>query len=113
MLTLLLAPFRVIINFIFGALATAIIGLLVILVGLPKLLLPIPVVQRGLSTFANGLFRLWGYAMSLMFRLTQPMHWHIHGDAQLHLRAAALHVHGRAPGRRVCERWPAHHAAQQ
>ncbi|WP_411369110.1 acyltransferase [Pseudidiomarina salilacus] len=84
MLTLLLAPFRVLINFTFGALATAIIGLLVIVVGLPKLILPIPVVQRGLSTAANALFRVWGYAMSMMFRLTQPMHWHIQGDAQLH-----------------------------
>lgn len=84
MLTTLLIPFRVFINFSFALVTTAIIGLLVILVGLPKLLLPIPVVQRLLSTWANAVFRLWGYAMSALFKLTQPMHWHIEGDSELH-----------------------------
>jgi 1-acyl-sn-glycerol-3-phosphate acyltransferase len=84
MLTTLLIPFRVIINFSFALVSTGIIGLLIILVGLPKLLLPIPAVQRLISTWANCIFRLWGYAMSAMFRLTQPMRWHIEGDSQLH-----------------------------
>lgn len=84
MLTFILAPFRAVINFTFAAVSTAVIGLSIIIIGLPKLLLPIPAVQRALSTAANALFRVWGYAMSLMFSLTQPMRWHIHGDAQLH-----------------------------
>ncbi|CUA88816.1 acyltransferase [Pseudidiomarina woesei] len=84
MLTTLLIPFRFIITFTFALVSTGIIGALIILVGLPKLLLPIPVVQRMFSTWANGLFRLWGYAMSATFRLTQPMRWHIEGDSQLH-----------------------------
>ncbi|RUO42232.1 acyltransferase [Pseudidiomarina aestuarii] len=82
--TKLLLPFRLIINFCFGAVATAIIGSAIIVIGIPKLLLPIPVVQRSISTAANTLFRVWGYAMSLMFRLTQPMRWHIEGDTLLH-----------------------------
>lgn len=82
--TKLLLPFRLVINFCFGAVATAIIGLSIIVIGIPKLLLPIPVVQRSISTAANALFRVWGYAMSLMFRLTQPMRWHIEGDTLLH-----------------------------
>lgn len=84
MLTTLLIPFRFIITLTFALSATAIIGLLVILVGLPKLLLPIPAVQRMFSTWANALFRVWGYAMSLTFRLTQPVRWHIEGDSELH-----------------------------
>ena len=84
MLTTLLIPFRFIITFTFALVSTGIIGALIILVGLPKLLLPIPAVQRMFSTWANGLFRLWGYAMSATFRLTQPMRWHIEGDSQLH-----------------------------
>lgn len=82
--TKLLLPFRLIINFCFGAVATAIIGSAIIVIGIPKLLLPIPAVQRSISTAANALFRVWGYAMSLMFRLTQPMRWHIEGDTLLH-----------------------------
>ncbi|MDX1706817.1 acyltransferase [Pseudidiomarina sp.] len=84
MWTQVLLPFRVIINFSFAALATAVIGFIVILIGLPKILLPFPPVQRALSTLANSVFRLWGYAMSMLFRLTQPVRWHIQGDSELH-----------------------------
>lgn len=84
MLTTVLLPLRVVINFSFAAITTAIIGCIIILIGLPKLLLPVPAVQRALSTLANSVFRLWGYAMSMMFRLTQPMRWHIEGDSKLH-----------------------------
>lgn len=84
MLTTLLIPVRLIINFTFAAVTTGLIALLVIIVGIPKLLLPFPPVQRVISTLANGVFRVWGYAMSLLFRLTQPVRWHIEGDSQLH-----------------------------
>lgn len=84
MLTVLLLPFRLILNFTFALITTALIGLAIIIIGLPKLLLPIPVVQRSISVAANALFRVWGYAMSALFRLTQPMRWHIEGDSLLH-----------------------------
>lgn len=84
MLTVLLLPFRLVLNFTFALVTTALIGLAIIIIGLPKLLLPIPVVQRSISVAANALFRVWGYAMSALFRLTQPMRWHIEGDSLLH-----------------------------
>ncbi|MDX1526835.1 MAG: acyltransferase [Pseudidiomarina maritima] len=84
MLTVLLLPFRLVLNFTFALITTALIGLAIIIIGLPKLLLPIPVVQRSISVAANALFRVWGYAMSALFRLTQPMRWHIEGDSLLH-----------------------------
>lgn len=84
MLTTVLIPFRFVITLSFALLSTALIGTLIILIGLPKLLLPIPARQRLFSTWANTLFRAWGYAMSATFRLTQPMRWHIEGDSQLH-----------------------------
>lgn len=84
MLTTLLIPFRLILNFSFAALTTGLIALMIIIIGLPKLLLPFPPVQRWFSSLANSVFRLWGYAMSMLFRLTQPMCWHIEGDHQLH-----------------------------
>ncbi len=84
MLQKVLLPFRVVINLSFALLATSIIGACIIIIGLPKLLLPIPIVQRGLSIAANAVFRVWGYAMSLLFHLTQPVRWHIEGDSLLH-----------------------------
>ncbi|RUO66478.1 1-acyl-sn-glycerol-3-phosphate acyltransferase [Pseudidiomarina planktonica] len=84
MLSALLMPFKVLINFSWGALATLIVGLVIIIIGLFKFLLPFPAAHRWLSSFANNWFRLWGYAMSMMFRITQPVTWHIEGDSQLH-----------------------------
>ena len=84
MLTKLLIPFRVIINFLWALVTTAMIGVAIIIDGIFKLLLPIAPVQALLSTVANGLFRLWAYAMSMLFQLTQPMSWHIEGDLALH-----------------------------
>ncbi|MCC5856192.1 MAG: acyltransferase [Idiomarina sp.] len=80
MLTLLPAPLKVVINFSWGAIATAVIGLTIILLGIFKFLLPIPALQRHISTFANSLFRLWAYAVSMMFRLTHKTEWRISGD---------------------------------
>lgn len=80
----LIGSIKAVINFTWGASATAIIGVLVIAVGLIKCVLPFPAAQRALSSFANQLFRIWGYAVAYMFRLTQPMQWHIEGDSELH-----------------------------
>lgn len=84
MLSGLLMPFKILINFFWGAITTMIVGVAVIIIGLFKFLLPFPAAHRGLSSFANAWFRLWGYAMSMMFRLTQPVSWHIQGDSELH-----------------------------
>lgn len=84
MLTTLLIPVRLVLNFSFAALTTGLIAFLIFVIGLLKLLLPFAPVQRWMSSLANSVFRLWGYAMSMLFRLTQPMHWHIEGDHQLH-----------------------------
>lgn len=84
MLTKLLIPFRVLINFLWALVTTAIIGVAIIFVGIFKLLLPINLIQTLLSTVANGLFRLWAYAMSVQFQITQRMNWHLEGDLELH-----------------------------
>jgi 1-acyl-sn-glycerol-3-phosphate acyltransferase len=84
MLTTLLIPFRVLINFLWALTTTAAIGASIVFIGIFKLLLPVAPVQRLLSTLANSLFRLWAYAMSLLFQLTQKMTWHIEGDLALH-----------------------------
>lgn len=84
MLASLLMPFKVVINFLWGALSTALVGALIIVCGVIKVLLPFAAAQRRIATCANGLFRVWGYAMSMMFRLTQPVTWHIDGDSELH-----------------------------
>lgn len=80
MLWFLPAPFKLLISFTWAALSTAIIGLLIILVGIFKFLLPIPPVRRAISAIANGLFRLWAYSMSLLFSLTNKVEWEIEGD---------------------------------
>ena len=80
----ILMPLKVLINFLWGATATALIGVLIFILGVIKFLLPLTVVHKWLSSVANSLFRLWGYAMSAMFSLTQPVSWHIEGDSQLH-----------------------------
>lgn len=84
MLTKLLIPLRVLINFCWALTTTMLIGALVVAVGILKLLLPFKSTQAFFSTWANGLFRLWAYAMSLLFQLTQSMTWHIEGDLELH-----------------------------
>jgi 1-acyl-sn-glycerol-3-phosphate acyltransferase len=84
MLTSLLIPFRVIAHLLWGVITTAIIGVLIIGVGVFKILLPFPATQRLCSAAANGLFRVWAYCMSMMFQLTQRMEWHIKGDLDLH-----------------------------
>jgi len=80
MLRFLPSPVKLVWNFLWGAFATAIIGLLIILLGLFKFLLPIPVIQRAISATANALFRLWAYAVSAMFRMTHKTNWTLHGD---------------------------------
>src|SRR5690554_3256296 len=80
MLRYLPAPFKIVINFCWAALSTAVIGLLVILVGLFKLILPFPPVRRFISKLANGLFRMWAYSMSFLFSLTHTTKWEIAGD---------------------------------
>ena len=84
MIRTLLIPFRVLINSTWAALTTAIVGLMVILVGIFKLLLPIPPLTRFFSHLANSVFRIWGYCMSVTFQLTQRMTWHIEGDLNIH-----------------------------
>lgn len=84
MLTSLLIPFRVVINFCWGALTTAFIGALIIGVGVFKVLLPFQAPQRICSALGNRLFRVWAYCMSMMFQLTQRMQWHIDGDLDIH-----------------------------
>lgn len=84
MLTKLLIPFRVIINVCWAAITTALIGLSIIVVGVFKILLPFKTAQQFFSTLSNAIFRLWAYAMSFLFQLTQPVTWHIDGDLELH-----------------------------
>lgn len=84
MLTKLLIPLRVLVNLSWAIATTLIIGAGVVFVGIFKLLLPVKSAQVFFSYLANGLFRLWAYAMSLLFQLAQPMQWHIEGDLQLH-----------------------------
>lgn len=84
MLTTLLIPFRVIINVIWAASTTALIGASIVILGIFKLLLPFNKAQAVLSSLANQVFRLWAYSMSLLFQLTQRMEWHIDGDMNLH-----------------------------
>lgn len=84
MLTKLLIPFRVLINLLWAITTTSIIGVGIVIVGVFKLILPFKFAQILFSNLANSLFRLWAYAMSSLFQLTQPMQWHIEGDLALH-----------------------------
>ena len=83
MLTALVVPLKVVINFTWGAVFTALVGLSVIIVGLCKALIPMNAWQRFCSRLANTLFRVWGFAMAKMFSLTQPVQWHITGAANI------------------------------
>lgn len=80
MLRFLPGPVKAVINFVWGALATTFIGLMVILLGLIKFIVPVPAVQRQVSRLANAWFRLWAYAVSMMFRLTHRTNWEIVGE---------------------------------
>jgi len=80
MLHFLPAPLRVLFNFLWGAIATAVIGITIIVLGIFKFIIPIPVVQRFISRLANGAFRGWAYAVSAMFRISYPIEWFIEGD---------------------------------
>ncbi|MCP1338438.1 acyltransferase [Idiomarina sp. M1R2S28] len=84
MLTSILIPFRVVINFSWGLITTAIIGVSIISIGIFKVLLPFKTPQRICSFLGNALFRVWAYCMSMMFQLTQRMEWHIKGDLDIH-----------------------------
>ncbi|RUO80917.1 acyltransferase [Idiomarina tyrosinivorans] len=79
----LMIPIHLFVHLFWGFFWTILIGALVSLIGILKLLLPIPLVQRGLSSLANATFRIWGYAMSLLFQLSGTMQWHINGDLAL------------------------------
>ncbi|RUO29532.1 acyltransferase [Aliidiomarina sanyensis] len=80
MFSFLPAPLRVLINFLWGAIATLVIGLTVILLGIFKFLIPIPPFQRFVSRLANGVFRGWAYSVSWMFKISYPIEWIIEGD---------------------------------
>lgn len=80
MLRYLPAPLKIVVNFSWAALSTAVIGLLIICVGVFKLVLPFPPVRRLISKVANGLFRMWAYSMSFLFSLTHTTKWEIAGD---------------------------------
>lgn len=80
MLRFLPAPFRILINFLWGALATTVIGITIIVLGIIKFILPIPIVQRLVSRIANTAFRGWAYSVSAMFRISYPVKWYIEGD---------------------------------
>lgn len=80
MLRFLPAPFRILVNFLWGALATTVIGITIILLGIIKFILPIPAIQRFVSRIANAAFRGWAYSVSAMFRISYPVKWYIEGD---------------------------------
>ncbi|MCO4321191.1 acyltransferase [Aliidiomarina quisquiliarum] len=80
MLWFLPTPLKLLINLIWAACSTAVLGLLIIVVGVFKFLLPIAPVRRAISSIANSLFRLWAYSMSLLFRLTNRIEWEIEGN---------------------------------
>lgn len=80
MLRFLPAPFRILFNFLWGALATAVIGITIIILGIFKFIIPIPPAQRFVSRLANGAFRGWAYAVSAMFRISYPIEWFVEGD---------------------------------
>lgn len=80
MLHFLPAPLRVLFNFLWGAFATAVIGITIIILGVFKFIIPIPAVQRFISRLANGAFRGWAYAVSAMFRISYPVEWFVEGD---------------------------------
>ena len=80
MLRFLPSPIKVVLNFSWAALSTAVIGLIIICLGVFKFLLPIPAIRRFISRLANGLFRLWAYSMSGLFHLTHDTEWVIEGD---------------------------------
>lgn len=82
MLRFLPAPLKVIINFLWGSLATTLIAICVITLGLFKLV-PIRRWQRFISSLANALFRLWGHCVALMFSLTQKTIWEVQGGVEL------------------------------
>lgn len=80
MFSFLPAPFRFVINLVWAASTTAIIGLLITALGIIKLLMPVPRLRRFISKVANGLFRGWAYSMSFLFSLGTQVAWHIEGD---------------------------------
>lgn len=82
MLRLLPSPIKIVINFLWAALSTGTIAILIIVLGIFKLI-PIRPWQRFVSVIANGLFRAWGYAMAFLFKLTQTSDWRIENSTQL------------------------------
>lgn len=82
MLKFLPAPFKTVINLTWGVFWTALIAIGIIALGLFKIV-PIRPWQRGVSAVANALFRVWGYAISAMFSLTQDIKWQVEGGIRL------------------------------
>lgn len=82
MLKFLPAPFKTVINLTWGVFWTALIAIGIIALGLFKIV-PIRPWQRGVSAVANALFRVWGYATSAMFSLTQDIKWQVEGGIRL------------------------------
>lgn len=82
MLRFLPAPLNIVINFLWAALSTSVIALLIIALGIFKLI-PIRPWQRLVSALASTLFRGWGYAMASLFSLTQKPDWHVESNVEL------------------------------
>lgn len=76
------APLKILINLLWGSTATALIAVGVILLGILKVI-PFRPWRRFITSLANGLFRLWGYAVSAMFSLTQKTRWQVEGGVEL------------------------------
>lgn len=82
MLRFLPAPLKILINFLWGCVATTVIAVGIILLGILRIV-PIRPWQCLVASLANGLFRLWGYAVTAMFNLTQKTIWQVEGGVEL------------------------------
>lgn len=82
MLKFLPAPLRILFNFLWGCFWTSLIAIFIIALGIFKII-PIRPWQRLISAIANTLFRVWGYAVSAMFSMTQDTIWQVEGGIEL------------------------------
>lgn len=82
MLRFLPTPLKMVVNLTWGVFWTTFIAIGIIALGLVKIV-PIRPWQRFISSCANALFRVWGYAVAAMFSLTQNTKWQVEGGITL------------------------------
>jgi len=92
MLNFLPAPLLLLINLAWCLSVTALLAGLIVLLGLFKLLLPLPAMQISATRLGNGLMRLWVESNRLIFSLTNRIDWQITDCSQQPLRKGGWYL---------------------